>query len=384
LGSYNTEAHPAEVKPLFSRLTKLSLGAGKVGMIDVVGMNQLEGLSDDRFREFYAILRMSRMTESTDPLDRVYAFLGLVDANHDEIAAIPIDYTMSAANLFRFVTRQHIEKVRTVDVLNDCYGIGRPDGFSSWQSLHKIEEELAATPLSTLEHDPHVVYNAASNLASRFHFDSTGEILLLDGVRIDTVKAVGAIWDLVPGKTVQEYSYDPIGVMRTWRRLIGLDEFEVSMMDMPTEKAISASGSYRTGVSKAEAYWRTILCNPNAKFRANYFQHDVGLSLKYERRVHNLTTDGTDFMEVNRRTGHSCYSRRFYITSEGYFGLGPRAMSPGDIVCIFLGGKTPFLIRQQHESFEIVAETYVHGLMSGEVVAEMEKGNLKVETFPLQ
>ncbi|CAM6004791.1 unnamed protein product [Sphagnum balticum] len=40
------------------------------------------------------------------------------------------------------------------------------------------------------------------------------------------------------------------------------------------------------------------------------------------------------------------YATRFAVTSKGYLGLVPAEAVTGDKICIFLGGKVPFVLRQ--------------------------------------
>jgi hypothetical protein len=61
--------------------------------------------------------------------------------------------------------------------------------------------------------------------------------------------------------------------------------------------------------------------------------------------------------------------RRAYITSKGYLGLGPGDLQPGDIIVAFLGAEVPTSIRPRDSGMhQMVGETYVHGLMDGEVM----------------
>ena len=49
---------------------------------------------------------------------------------------------------------------------------------------------------------------------------------------------------------------------------------------------------------------------------------------------------------------------------------------PGDLICVFVGAQTPFLVRHVggngmgDQRYELVGECYVHGIMDGEVVFE--------------
>jgi hypothetical protein len=75
----------------------------------------------------------------------------------------------------------------------------------------------------------------------------------------------------------------------------------------------------------------------------------------------------------------NCRHRKFFRTCKGYFGLGPRAMRPGDICCVLLGAKVPFILRPERQQYLLVGECYVHGVMRGEVVRMWQRGELETE-----
>lgn len=66
--------------------------------------------------------------------------------------------------------------------------------------------------------------------------------------------------------------------------------------------------------------------------------------------------------------------RRFAVTKRGYFALVPRGTMNGDEIVVFEKCCMPFLIRGIQEEgvngemFELVGETYVHGIMKGEAM----------------
>jgi hypothetical protein len=97
--------------------------------------------------------------------------------------------------------------------------------------------------------------------------------------------------------------------------------------------------------------------------------------------------------------------RTFFITKQGYLGLGPANIRSGDKFFILLGAPTPFILRdagerevrwmvhqpeygsRQQECFEVVGDAYVHGLMDGEAMQEWKevalaefKGNTEAGT----
>lgn len=60
----------------------------------------------------------------------------------------------------------------------------------------------------------------------------------------------------------------------------------------------------------------------------------------------------------------------FFITEDGHIGLGPKSTRPGDEICTLLGCQIPMILRKlsHSSSYEIVGETYVRGIMSGEPI----------------
>ncbi len=61
--------------------------------------------------------------------------------------------------------------------------------------------------------------------------------------------------------------------------------------------------------------------------------------------------------------------RRTFATSEGYLGLAPENIQSGDIICVSLGGATPFIIQKEdQECYQLIGEAYVFGIMDGEFV----------------
>ncbi|KAH8885913.1 hypothetical protein GQ53DRAFT_626498, partial [Thozetella sp. PMI_491] len=69
------------------------------------------------------------------------------------------------------------------------------------------------------------------------------------------------------------------------------------------------------------------------------------------------------------------WNREFFVTENGYIGIGPAGMRPGDEAWSLIGGHVPFILRRStqdgvksvYESYQLVGESYVHGVMDGEL-----------------
>lgn len=86
--------------------------------------------------------------------------------------------------------------------------------------------------------------------------------------------------------------------------------------------------------------------------------------------------------EVQNAINHASWNREFFVTKQGYIGIGPAGMQAGDEVYALIGGQVPFVLRPQNqnerasepiEQFELLAECYVHGIMNGEIWTKGKK-----------
>ncbi|KAF4610419.1 hypothetical protein G7Y89_g15700 [Cudoniella acicularis] len=132
------------------------------------------------------------------------------------------------------------------------------------------------------------------------------------------------------------------------------------------------------------AYSRTLVADVMKV--SNKRTRGYAITLDYWSRVRNYTEPPTD---PNYRTefGSLLFSksgRSLFWTEDGYLGLGPTDVKPGDHVCIFFGGEVLYLLRSIGIHYLFVGECYVHGLMDGEAYALLDDGLHTVEKFVIE
>ncbi|KAH8894578.1 hypothetical protein GQ53DRAFT_84393 [Thozetella sp. PMI_491] len=68
--------------------------------------------------------------------------------------------------------------------------------------------------------------------------------------------------------------------------------------------------------------------------------------------------------------------RRFFVTRNGYFGLGPSQIQDGDICAILFGANVPFVLRpmMNQGEYRLVGQCYLYGAMYGEIVEKWLSG----------
>ena len=324
----------------------------------------------------------------------VYAFLGLA-LGDEHVDLIRIDYTADVTNIWRSLVRVHLEIDGNLSIFDYFAGIDRPLGFSSW--AHGITEETTAGPdmyeVNTsnlqIEFKASVIDNPDIVLSN-----GTEELLALRGVFFDVVEHVGEKYagsELSPivglsSRAASNEGDETQPVFKNWQRIAGVeramkfitnkiqsvrrdpeDDEDTLVIREPVgddfskmwrDAAASCSGLYPTGKSKLDAFIQTIMLDPGAEGEScERFQDRREILLSHKR------CDPFSFAFASS----ALFQHRFFMTARGYFGIGPAAVSAGDKVVVFHGGKTPHILRREGEHHIIVGWTYVQDLMSGEL-----------------
>lgn len=87
---------------------------------------------------------------------------------------------------------------------------------------------------------------------------------------------------------------------------------------------------------------------------------------------------------VNRVLGFLWY-RRLITTERGYLGNAPALAQSGDFIAILWGCPAPLVLRRclhgDGDTFEIISECYVEGIMEGEVARAIDDGSHDVQAI---
>lgn len=75
--------------------------------------------------------------------------------------------------------------------------------------------------------------------------------------------------------------------------------------------------------------------------------------------------------------------RRLITTCKGYVALAPADTRKGDVVCILFDCHVPLVLRPRDDHYEMIGESYVHGVMHGEAMKDMNGKMLQVQSFAL-
>lgn len=334
----------------------------------------------DADRSLTMLLCSTRRFKTTDPRDKIYSLLAIarskrdqtVWGNADNNVSYP-DYSSSVDTCFYQATENLIKQEPSLALLSsveDASLRGTPN-LPSWVPNYAVWQE--ATILGMYD-NPHEYHAGGDRTVSIFRSDLkwNDSILSLAGYKMETVKEMGMCLDpnLIDNGIPK--------VLVSWLKLMS-----------------SLPDTYINGESRDEATWRTFTGNLGGSTHpahSDYRRHFLAF-LHYHLiddddlcKVTGITNAvrSTRAWEDATKTGNGdLYAtsfvyiaglRRFFITKNGYIGLGPKSMQAGDSVFVFPGGIVPFILRTSDlGSYRLVGEAYVHGIMNGEAVNDMTR-----------
>lgn len=93
------------------------------------------------------------------------------------------------------------------------------------------------------------------------------------------------------------------------------------------------------------------------------------------------TQPAVDFQAAFHRT---MMWRRFFTTTAGQIGTGPKTLKTGDRLVILPGSTVPFALRKKKKSYVMLGQVYVHGIMHGEALEEGLRTSLQWTTFNIE
>jgi hypothetical protein len=147
------------------------------------------------------------------------------------------------------------------------------------------------------------------------------------------------------------------------------------------------------GERRFDAFWRTIVTDMNMFCRKAQTDEEGAQFRRWMNKFDASAFDQEDlaiisgvyhFMEFVASFEQVSRNRVFFITEEGYMGMGPRNTKLGDFVCVLLGSRVPFILRAVDDHHVLVGECYCHGIMGGELMHGVDTGKVVLRGFVLR
>jgi hypothetical protein len=308
------------------------------------------------------LINSTKYLHASNPRDRIYALLGLVEKDH-HLAALNPDYSKSTSQLNTQLFKYIVESSRRLSILAlapyRTVEIGElpswaPDLTYRWGDGR---DALATDYVCSFDEYNLASFSASLDRLAVYRFSDALDLFFVRGLYYDAIISVN---EFIVEKNVWN--------RRDFATLIDIWRVDALKND--------ESGPYGGFNERINAFWRTLVVDVDPDTRTSPSSDKYGSIFKslLDGEPSGKLHVEDEMMRYMRRVVTSCKDRRFFITKKGYMGLGNLGTKPGDCVCILFGGPTPFIIRDLdagHHQF--ISDAYVHGVMYGEALAEIPK-----------
>lgn len=337
-------------------------------------------------------LIQARHCEATDPRDKIYSMLSLLDTSGKQFSLKP-QYEDPVAKVYTDCALALIPD-SGYGLLSAMQGDSTMDGLPSWVPDWSVQpkREILGTSLRIAQNRPRIFEKRADNPES--------PQIILDESNTSTMK--------VPARLrIAGYACGKITKMGSpylaGQGLFPLYEWKSLMQDeaMVGRRKANVVPQYYHGNDSNEYFFYEVISTYSAGYdnaiirfvRKERALEGDGSALSWEARVRQMASERNSvqatkdsllpFTDIPFRLAakdqppsyrlyvqailRHCHSRRFFITDAGYMGIGPDDAKIGDEIYICVDAAVPFVFRDSHKSsntqstkvFQLIGECYI-------------------------
>ncbi|KAF2248538.1 HET-domain-containing protein, partial [Trematosphaeria pertusa] len=328
------------------------------------------------------LLDNHRDFKATDPRDKVYGILNLLEFTHGSPIDISVDYSKSVAEVYEDMTVAAIRSTMGLAALEDAEHPLEYDGdptFSSWAPRWDVPRFVQ------LRLSPNRFYSSAQSacgdIALHMEYDPLSSIrhLKVRGLPFDVLSSIEKPRS-APIPPDARAAADAHPIPQFWNEIVhgkGPESPEYAAALQVVARTLTA-GRVSGYSEKGGRVWVDANQEQRDRYIANFQTYFGGFGASLVRNqnteeVLHIDT-GENFTEYAMVARMVCSGRRVFRTSNGALGLGPRCMREGDMVVVLFGGDMPYVVRPMGPVFLLLGEAYVDELMDGRLVRDMQAG----------
>ena len=371
---------------------------------------------------FRGLVDKHRFTKSTDPRDKVYAFLGLANRNMSPFRTLPNalrpDYNLSVQDVYTEVATVFMYSYQNLSWLSHKEDASqtRIPGLPSW--VPDLTVPLNPYPL---RYRAPTRWHASGLRGWRPDLAAMDRRLLkVQGLQVDNIDETSelfnesedssAAWASIvklaltlqhPYPDTAKWNGSPSRVEVLWRTLTtdvynhtspappetGLlfIDYIINLQIRHRLTPWSSSDEFQPHHSplSESVYpeWRQLLEREPLDSPHSLPAYTKRLTAVIESMFHGTYSPiGLAQLqhELNQSGGTQ---RRLFKTHGGLMGTGPRSLRAGDEIWVLFRGGLPFVLRPQpNENYRLVGESFVYGLMHGEALhMDLDRQEISIE-----
>lgn len=403
---------------------------------------KVEASAQRELRQFPFLLKRASILLATDPKDKVYGILGLLNLASGKIS---VDYEGDDIGTYSDTLLTLAKEAGRLDVLSFAGNLEESAQditirtWPSWvpdfrcRNRRNMDDRFSESSL----YYNIFFFNASGNSVAQCSINSTNPRLLhVRGLLLDDVSEVVRPFQRLDNERrfrswlsftvrhaykVQPRSISPLqllfrtmiadhlwrgnespdflashlgvnffrfaaGFLSTARRVLEEDFALHEMRDLSTHQRVAPSSKFKETLAswlyedtdQAEKTWTQRPRVDVSKFLNQPHLHWPDLVDTNDESHDQFYL--AEFSSVFSRTGSRC----FFVTKDGYLGAGPGLTRPGDKVFLPLGCSVPLVIRESKMNFEVVADAFVAGVMQGELFSKSYAQSVSLVDIMLQ
>lgn len=284
----------------------------------------------------YDILFMSYMFDCTDPRDKIYAMIGLMDLS--PIASSAFDYDSSTEEVFLRFAVELMLSDSSLDLLHCVVPHIMLSHLPSWVPDWRSEPSV----VSMLKGKNPKADGRDSNDPSLFSFSKDRLALTVMGKTIGSISAMGMTMSYI----------DRPKAITQWK-------------DIAERTSKSGSETY------PENFMQTVLAASDiddhifslyVAWSNGLKRSDPGSDYRVPESLHDEYQMSCLFAGIMTET---CIGRRVIVLNGCMIGLAPSESREGDLVCFFENTRNPvtfFVIRRQGNSYQLIGQSFIAAL----------------------
>jgi hypothetical protein len=254
--------------------------------------------------------------------------------------------------------------------------------FPSW--VPALHEESLAAPLGI---DKRLYYTAGSAVADAKMFWSNSDgVLTVRGLVFDTLSSSSSPSFPEGGAAIEAET------MHAFRDAFTLSQSQAQVAYEASKRPEAFGLTMTAGLVEHDPAEDKI-----AQHRANFLaylvkvlnlqrntrrKHALGRDKSLIAQIRDEAINGDDYY-FTRDANVTWSGRKFFCTSRGFIGFGPKVLRNNDLCCVLFGARVPFILRETQNHYLLVGECYLHGIMRGEAIDMWRNGDLQVQEFEL-
>ena len=305
-----------------------------------------------------------RQLNSTDPKDKVYAFVGLLDPT---CPAYEVDYELSVQQVYTNAVTYLIATTRCLDVIGTTQTALNTLDLPSWVPDWQRQPDSTSVNLLRLrQEDP--TFSASGFVEPKWELLDNDKVLSVKGWRVGALQNLGIPCHVESMTQDTNHKEAAFKSFLDWYQLLAQHKSseEQDMIDffrvLSCDYACSSNASGRINVSARLVAQNTISSVAS-------MAEEMGQLQALPEQLLRITMDDswrTARDDVGIASTTFMQDRRFFVSSIGLMGLAPARAEKDDLICIIMGCTHPIVLRPKGECFEVIGEAFVHGLMYGE------------------